>query len=75
VNGTWFLPSFNESSCEAQKGCFDFFNEIGMIHIQFAFSPKNYGNCSGLGREWISYFSWEKAQWVPASFRFENIMY
>lgn len=71
-SGTWFSPSLNKSSCEAIKGCHDVMNEIATVGIQYAFSLKDYANCtavSDVGRTWTSIFSWEQGTWIQASFR------
>jgi hypothetical protein len=68
--GTWWSPSLSQETCTLTKGCLDVAMDIGTVGVQYAFSPKSTSDCAleGTG-SWESYFTWNKAQWVPGTTR------
>ena len=75
--GTWWLPSLDQVSCTSTMGCLDVVTEIGTVGVQYAFSPKDFSNCTSSYNPtgtWTSYFTWTPARWIEGSLRKLNFL-
>jgi hypothetical protein len=68
--GTWFLPAANQSSCVANKGCWEVDTNVATEPFYLhRFSTKDEKECGLCSQNYIPWFSWTPATYLTGNYK------